>query len=334
MKSEILVFMCCFLMSNLLFAQTKPIKDSVELNPIIYSGTKYQEKKQNIVQKIDVISAKQIATANAANTGDLLMQSGNVFVQKSQQAGSSPTIRGFEASRVLIVIDGVRMNNAIFRSGHLQNVISIDQAILQSVEILNGPASTLFGSDALGGVLNFTTKRATFNSSSKILLNTLNGFARYSTAAQEKSVHADFSFANYKFGSLTSITASDFDDLRCGANRKTAWDSLGLRKFYAATFNGVDSIVTNNNWQKQIGSAYGQLDLLQKFNYKANEKVEHLLNIQMSTSTDNPRFDRLTDTKAGKLSNASWYYGPQKRKLIGYATELRSMSGLSKFGRK
>ena len=110
---------------------------------LIYSG-KFAEKKKNLVQKIEVISTSRIRQINAQNTGDLLMNTGNVFVQKSQQGGSSPVIRGFEASRVLLVIDGIRMNNAIYRAGHLQNVITVDQNMLERVEVLYGPASTIY----------------------------------------------------------------------------------------------------------------------------------------------------------------------------------------------
>ncbi|MDZ7935722.1 MAG: Plug domain-containing protein [Emticicia sp.] len=59
-----------------------------------------------------------MAFQNTPNTGDLLINSGNVFVQKSQGGGGSPVLRGFESSRVLIVVDGIRMNNAIYRAGN------------------------------------------------------------------------------------------------------------------------------------------------------------------------------------------------------------------------
>jgi Outer membrane cobalamin receptor protein len=92
-----------------------------------------------VVQKVDIVSKDFIKRVNTQSTGDLLQATGNVFVQKSQQGGSSPVIRGFEASRVLLVLDGVRMNNAIYRSGHLQNVITIDQNMLERVEVLVWP---------------------------------------------------------------------------------------------------------------------------------------------------------------------------------------------------
>jgi hemoglobin/transferrin/lactoferrin receptor protein len=87
---------------------------SRNLEDVLIYSNKFLEKKKHLVQKIDVISSKQIAQTNAQNTGDLLINTGNIFVQKSQQGGSSPVLRGFEASRVLLVVDGIRMNNAIY----------------------------------------------------------------------------------------------------------------------------------------------------------------------------------------------------------------------------
>ena len=88
---------------------------------------------KDIPSQITVINSRDIRNYNTQTTGDLLERTGNVFLQKSQQEGGSPVLRGFEASRVLIVIDGVRMNNAIYRAGHLQNVLRIDQSILEKI---------------------------------------------------------------------------------------------------------------------------------------------------------------------------------------------------------
>ena len=92
----------------------------------------------------------------------MLAQTGEVFVQKSQMGGGSPVIRGFEANKVLIVVDGVRLNNAIYRSGHLQNVITLEPSELESAEIVFGPGSVIYGSDALGGVMDFHTREPRF----------------------------------------------------------------------------------------------------------------------------------------------------------------------------
>ena len=124
--NRIIISAALLLMSFSIMAQEDTAKN---LGEVIVYANKFAEKKKNLAQKIDVITSKMIAQTNAQNTGDLLINTGNIFVQKSQQGGSSPVLRGFEASRVLLVVDGIRMNNAIYRSGHLQNIITIDQII-------------------------------------------------------------------------------------------------------------------------------------------------------------------------------------------------------------
>jgi outer membrane cobalamin receptor len=166
-----------------------------KLDEIIIYSNKFAERKQNIVQKTEVISAQRIAQINAQNTGDLLMNTGNVFVQRSQQGGGSPVLRGFEASRVLLVVDGIRMNNAIYRAGHLQNVITVDQNSLERVEVLYGPASTLYGSDALGGVVLLRTKQPLLAQQPEQMRVSGSGFTRYSSANNEKTAHVDLASA-------------------------------------------------------------------------------------------------------------------------------------------
>ena len=99
-----------------------------------------------------------VLKSNPSNTADILQKNGAVMVQMSQSGGGSPIVRGFEANRVLLVIDGVRLNNAIFRSGHLQNIISTSPYMLNKMDVIFGPASVKYGSDALGGVIHIHTK--------------------------------------------------------------------------------------------------------------------------------------------------------------------------------
>ena len=148
MKTLAINFALCLLASNGI-AQVVDSTRTNELDEVVFSANKFSEKKKYVAQRIDVISRNQIARINAQNSGDLLLNTGNVFVQKSQQGGSSPVLRGFEASRVLIVVDGIRLNNAIYRSGHLQNVITVDQNMLDRVEVLFGPSSTLLAATLL-----------------------------------------------------------------------------------------------------------------------------------------------------------------------------------------
>lgn len=302
-----------------------PASDTIrvrELEEVVVSASKFEEKRKNIAQKIDIITFKSIAEINAQNTGDLLIQTGNVFVQKSQQGGSSPVLRGFEASRVLLVIDGVRMNNAIYRSGHLQNVITIDQNALERVEVQLGPASTLYGSDALGGILHLRTKDPKLsNSNTPIKSGT--GFVRYSSANQEKSIHADASIGSKKWGWFQSYTFSDFGDLRMGNRYPDRYPDFGRRGFYIRSIGGIDSVVPNPDDRLQRYSGYRQWDLLQKVLFKPTGRTSHTLNLQYSNTNHVPRYDRLQDIRNGTLRFAEWYYGPQLRMLGSYQYHLR-----------
>ena len=287
------------------------------LEEVIIYANKFAERKKNIVQKIDVISAQRIAQLNSQNTGDLLINSGNVFVQKSQQGGSSPVVRGFEASRVLLVVDGIRMNNAIYRAGHLQNVITVDQNMLERIEVLYGPGSTLYGSDALGGIVHMRTKMPKLSTTHKLLL-TGSAFARYSSANNEKTGHIDLNIGGKKLAWLQSYNFSDFDDLRMGDNYPDDYPNFGRRSQYIETKDGVDYVVTNSDDRIQRFSGYKQWDITQKLLFKPSARVSHTLNLQHSNSTDIPRYDRLQDVRNGTLRWAQWYYGPQQRTLAAY----------------
>jgi len=300
------------------------------LDEVLIYSNKFAERKKNIVQKIDIVSAQRIAQINAQNTGDLLINTGNVFVQKSQQGGSSPVIRGFEASRVLLVVDGIRMNNAIYRAGHLQNVITVDQNMLERVEVHYGPASTIYGSDALGGVVHLRTKQPKLSIDGKTLA-TGSAFTRYSSANNEKPGHFDLSLGWKRFAWLQSYNYSYFDDLKMGGNYPNKYPNFGRRSQYITTINSVDSIVSNPNDKVQRFSGYKQWDITQKLLFQANEKVSHTLNVQLSNSSNVPRYDRLQDVRNGALRFAEWYYGPQERQLAAYELNINKPGGLDNF---
>jgi hemoglobin/transferrin/lactoferrin receptor protein len=297
-------------------AQIDSTEKNISLNELVVSGSKFEAQRGTVPNQISLISTNQIAFQNTPNTGDLLINSGNVFVQKSQGGGGSPVLRGFESSRVLVVVDGIRMNNAIYRAGHLQNVLRIDQSMLDRAEILFGPSSVIYGSDALGGVMSFRSKNPTID---KI---TASAYTRYSSAWNEKTIHADVNLGGKKFGSLTSITYSDFGDLIQGNKRTDKFPDFGKTLFYAERIDGKDNKVTNIDYNKQVGSAYSQYDILQKFMYQKSIKVKHLVNLQYSNTSDVPRYDRLTEVSGTNPKYSEWYYGPEKRFLAAYHLEL------------
>ena len=302
-------------------------KDSVKtLSEVVVYANKFPTASKNIVQTIALITDKTFINQQA-NTADILTNSGQVFVQKSQLGGGSPVIRGFEASRVLLMVDGIRMNSAIFRAGHLQNIITVDNMILDRVEINYGPSSTMYGSDALGGVVNLFTKNPTLSTSAAWKTNG-NVIYRYANGQNENRQHIDINVANNKWAYLTSFTNSSFGDMRQGNKRLVDYPDFGKRLFYVARENNADVVKDNSasvNIQKLSG--YNQTDFLQKVLFKPNDNTEHLLNMQISNSSNINRYDRLTETSKGLPVYSEWYYGPQVRNMLGYKYTASALKG-------
>ena len=309
-------------------AQNDSARKEISLEEVVLSATNFSEKKKNIAQKVDVITASTIAQTNAQNTGDLLINTGKIFVQKSQQGGSSPVLRGFEASRILLVVDGVRMNNAIYRSGHLQNIITTDQNSLSRVEVMYGPSSTIYGSDALGGIVQLITKSPVLSGNNKFF-TTGSGFIRYSSVNEEKTAHADVSIGGKKFAWFQSYNFSDFGDMKMGSNYPDKYPDFGRRSKYVDNINGVDTVLVNSNDRVQKFSGYKQWDIIQKLLFKQNDRITHSLNFQLSNTNNVPRYDRLQDIRnfggsiGTTLRYAEWYYGPQKRILGAYEFNIQ-----------
>ncbi|MEP5613419.1 MAG: TonB-dependent receptor, partial [Cyclobacteriaceae bacterium] len=285
----------------------------VRFSEVVISANKWEQKEESVSQKILSVNRKTIEFQNPQTAADMLSGTGQVFVQKSQLGGGSPKLRGFAANSVLLVVDGVRMNNAIFRSGNLQNVINIDPNALASSEVIFGPGSVIYGSDALGGVMDFHTIDPKWSSTQDRIVAG-NVMTRYSSAASEKTGHIDLSLSKQKFTFFHSTTYTSFDDLRSGGNRTGGYDGEFERKFYVRRTNGVDRLVLNDDVNVQKFSGYDLFNTISKAKFRLGENMDLGYGFYFSTTTDIPRYDNLTQTVGltDSLEAAEWYYGPQK----------------------
>lgn len=278
----------------------------INLEQVTVSASKWEQNLSEVPNKIASFDAGEIEFENPQTSADLLRSTGKVFVQKSQQGGGSPMIRGFASNSILLVIDGVRMNNLIYRGGNLQNVITIDPNIIASSEVIFGPGSMIYGSDALGGVMDFHTKDPAFTGNPGTYHG--NGMVRYSSANNEMTGHMDINYEGKKWASMTSLTYSSFDDMEMGSHDKESYQ----REEYVDRVNGSDTIVNNSEPDVQKFSGYEQVNILQKIRYKPSENYDFDYSFYYSTSSDIPRYDRLIQrTENETLKYAEWYYGPQ-----------------------
>lgn len=285
------------------------------LDEVILSVARNATTRKQIAEKVTIIGPQEILTQRPATGADLVSLSPGVRVQKSQGGGGSPVLRGFEANRLLLVVDGVRLNNAIYRSGHLQNAITIHPNIIERVEVVFGSSSVGYGSDALGGVIHYYTRNPLINNAQKIKTQFSSDFSSANTASVN-SFSAEVSFK--KWASLTSLSYSGFGDIRIGKNRRHGYENWGLTPFYS--LNNRDTYspepTVNENPLIQRNTGYNQIDLFQKFLIQLNGQNQLVFNLQYSNSSDISRYDKLVEERNNILRYAEWYYGPQKRFLF------------------
>ena len=292
----------------------------INLQEVVLSANKVEEKYRDLPVRVDIIPVRTIMFGNPQTTGDLLQQNGTVYVQQSQLGGGSPVLRGMETNRVLTVIDGVRMNNAIYRAGHIQNIITIDPNMLSRVEVVHGPGSVIYGSDAMGGVMHFYTRNPVLSNNDKVF--TLgNAMLRYSSAANEYSQSFNVNVGGKKIAALLGASTKDIGDLRQGSKRDEKYGDWGKCLYYAERIDGKDVMTANGDPLIQKNSGYSQYDLFGKVLFKPSPNYSLTLNMQYSNSSNIPRYDRLTEMTDEKLTYAEWYYGPQTRGLVSLKSE-------------
>ena len=271
----------------------------------IHTILNIEENKTQIIR----LGQKEILSSLSKNPAELLEKSTPISVQKSQNGGGSPNIRGFEANRILLVLDGVKLNNTIYRGGHLQNILSIDPFILENVSVLHGPSTVFYGSGALGG---------------SIILNTI-GPENYSENINFFSSQYESSSNSY-LGHLHSIYKKNATFFFSSASFKKYGNlKMGNNRFHGYKNWGKDEFTTSENIQ--LFSDYSQIDLTQKIYHKISPSSSISLNSQFSTTSDIDRYDKLNDVSNGNPKYENWYYGPQKRVFnsVAYSNNLNTL---------
>lgn len=297
----------------------KPLR----LDEIVVSVTRRPENRSEVPNRIRRTGEKEVVLSQIQNTARLAETGAEVFIQESQQGGGSPMIRGFSANRLLVAVDGIRMNNAIFRSGNLHNVVSIDPNMVESAEIIPGPGTVVYGSDALGGVMGFNTFRPKLSTGDQ--WNTEHYFrSGYSSGNQSAVFHGRVGFGRARWGITAAATYSRFGDLTMGRHGPSEY----LRPEFVGPglFNGKDSIIRSNNSRKQVYTGYTQLNLMGKIRFVPSSRLSFLFSAHHSATGDVPRYDRLIVYKNNRLRYGDWYYGPQKWTLLSAQSDWLAAS--------
>jgi hemoglobin/transferrin/lactoferrin receptor protein len=287
-------------------AMTDTTKTSY-LDEVVVSATRWSQASGNVPSKIAVISTKDVTLQNPQTAADLLSISGKVFIQKSQQGGGSPMIRGFATNRLLYTVDGIRMNTAIFRSGNIQNVINLDPFAIESTEVLFGPGSVIYGSDAIGGVMSFRSITPQLSTSEQALISG-KAVARYSSANQESTQHFDINVGWKRWAFVMSFSSWNFDHLKQGSHGPDDY----LKGYHVQRLDSADVVITQDDPLLQIPSAYTQMNLMQKIRFQPTSAWDIQYGFHYSETSPYGRYDRHNRMRNGLPRYAEWNYGPQK----------------------
>ena len=332
MKKNVLLLAAILSLNSIAVSQTENLltekidiinKKFFDLDEIVVSAKGWQQQKTDVAFPITTISKENVLFDNPQTAADLLGNTNKVFIQKSQQGGGSPMIRGFATNRLLYTIDGVRMNTAIFRAGNIQNIISLDPFAIENTEVIFGAGPVLYGSDAIGGVMAFQTLAPTFSDNDDIFIKG-NSVVRYSSANQEKTGHFDINIGSKKFASVASISYNNFGDLRMGSDGPDEY----LRTKYVMRIDNKDVEVANSNPLVQSPTGYDQYNCMYKAMYILNEKIDLFGAIHYSETSNYPRYDRLVRERNNVLRDAEWYYGPQKWLFANVGFEINNVDWL------
>lgn len=287
------------------------------LEELTITGNKWEEKET--FTHIEGITAKKIQI-NAPQTGaDILSSSGQVFVQKSQLGGGSPMIRGMAANRILLMYNGVRMNNAIYRSGNLQSAILVDPNMVQQAEIHLGANSLLYGSDGLGGVVHYQSFKPAF--SDTLIVSGKIG-TQYQSAYNGSQIHGRLNLSHQKWAIQLNHTEFQYGDLRMGSKGHPEYQ----RDYFVARNQIGDTLLENTNPLNQVGSGYKQKNSGFTIAYAPTTHITLEYELLNTSSSNIPRYDRLVEpgSNGSGLKYASWYYGPQNWNL--HRLQLKGIS--------
>jgi outer membrane receptor protein involved in Fe transport len=210
------------------------------------TGTRRGSEIAGVSTPVQVIAAEALSERTPEVLTDALREAPNVHVQATTVGQGSPYVRGLTGSAVLNLVDGMRLNHAIYRSSPNPYLALVDSHVARRVEILRGPASVLYGSDAMGGVIQVVTRKPEFHSAE---WETRGGVdARFGSADLSRSVHADLAAGREGLGIGAGFSYLAAEDLRGGGDTGRQHPAAYTRHSTSRCFDSPKRRATTSWW--------------------------------------------------------------------------------------
>ncbi len=245
------------------------------LDQVVITATRTQKQSFQVPREVIVVKQQDMAERNIKNTPDALMETPSILVQKTNYGGGAPVIRGLIGNQVLILVDGIRLNNSTFRYGPNQYLNTISPGLLEQIEVVEGPGSILYGSDALGGTINLISRSPRTGQQTIV----------QSTTTLSSADHSFVEHLDYQAGIMDNLSLS------VGG---------GYQKF--------NDLSSARGYQRPTG--YRGYDGYGKMNYSLSSSQCLSLAYQFTEQQNVPRTDRVV---AG--TDIKYLFNPQRREL-------------------
>lgn len=154
---------CYFILPIIAGASLVHAQDAFEsLESTVVTASRVEENLLDSPYAVSILTGQDVQDKGLRTLPEALRYQAGVLVQKTTHGHGSPYIRGFTGRQNLLLTDGIRVNNSTYRSGPVQYWNTLDSQAIDRMELVRGPGSVLYGSDALGGTLNVLSKSSGF----------------------------------------------------------------------------------------------------------------------------------------------------------------------------
>lgn len=302
----------------------------ISLQEVLITTQRTERQQTDIPYSINSISRKELDNFSPRTTPEALMSTNGVFVQKTNHGGGSPFIRGLTGNQTLLLIDGIRLNNSVYRYGPNQYLNTIDPFSIEKIEVAKGTGSVQYGSDAMGGALQILTREPALYAKDRSLHGKVLG--KYMNGGMEKTGRGELEYSSEKIAALIGGTFRDFGDLNggkaTGKQSPSGYNEYALdAKLAFALKEHVQLTVASQFLRQEHVPVYHKIVLE---NYQLNEfepQQRQLSYARLNIRGNQKLFKQL------KLT-ASWQQGTEGRNTQknGSETRIREKDQISTLG--
>jgi outer membrane receptor protein involved in Fe transport len=217
----------CITVTESLYGQDEEVIEEIQV-----TATRRPTRIQDVSAALTVVTSEEISRAKLMT--DSLAAKPGVFLQQTTPGQGAAIIRGLKGSEILHLVDGMRLNNAIFRNAPTQYLALVAPGTLDRIEIVRGAPASLYGSDAVGGVVQVLSRVPKLDSSGA----KGDAYLAFDTADLAKTLRGSVEFGNEKLAALVSGEYLSTGDRRTGSGSRvgpSGYESRGGRVAVSAT---------------------------------------------------------------------------------------------------